>query len=658
MKIKTVQYNASALSAHLRGHSVPRDVRQRVREVLDLFRNVPTAVAYENVPQLRTLLNIAAEDPRLTVRQSLVVSKAYLVLFGDGSVLDKQLVKDREAIFADPQGSVNDAWPFIVLGIRDHLSHQNFRFTGRPSDVFSKHYCTTAERTKLRGDDLVSKAANKVLKDVSRFTALPENIRRFHGWKHVFPGIDLVNQPPATLSDSVGSVSFTQEPGMKLRLFASPYLFIQCYLQPLKKCLQHWLATLDEDCHMNQEKGREAVQQQLRNGEVVHCFDLSSATHLFPWTLQARVLRKLNVPQDQFSVLEWAVKGNYHSSKGDFQWKVGQPLGLYPSFFAFSLAHHYLVRGIFLRLGLNPNGGYVILGDDIAIFDDDVAKVYRKMMDRIGCKINMTKSVISDKHGEFAGAYIDRRNIINVGKLRQVSQSNLISAQRQWTSVNPEFKPVIDYVNGNLDPHTSRYVSLAIKSRVIKDVKAHTGLTPNMVIKRCLRYLDGKTSLLSTYDKPISESYIEATCKWLDSLHSRCPQCWDNSYIPYLLNGAHKVIEGFLELLVTAVTDGHSEPIWWRDFCRRTGHDPDGYSHFRTIRIVLLELSKIMHVVKPNRFKEGNFYRMIRKALNRANSMTTVELIDRTNNMAAQLSSTPDICPEYYLVTKSSNGLK
>lgn len=45
---------------------------------------------------------------------------------------------------------------------------------------------------------------------------------------------------------------------------------------------------------------------------------------------------------------------------------------------------------------------YIILGDDIVIKNDSVAKVYMKMMHKFGVELSEAKTHVSSTHYEFA----------------------------------------------------------------------------------------------------------------------------------------------------------------------------------------------------------------------------------------------------------------
>jgi hypothetical protein len=91
------------------------------------------------------------------------------------------------------------------------------------------------------------------------------------------------------------------------------------------------------------------------------------------------------------------------ATKQSLRWAVGQPLGLLSSFPSFALWHHDIVQFSYSRLrarrGYPPKffKEYRILGDDVVIFNKEVAGEYQFLMQSIfKIEINMTKSVIGD----------------------------------------------------------------------------------------------------------------------------------------------------------------------------------------------------------------------------------------------------------------------
>nr|ASM94066.1 putative RNA-dependent RNA polymerase [Barns Ness breadcrumb sponge narna-like virus 1] len=229
---------------------------------------------------------------------------------------------------------------------------------------------------------------------------------------------DLVSTIPpfkeGSTKHSFGSLSGIQESGLKLRVIANPSRVIQAALEPLKKGLEDTLRHIPEDCTFDQGKSVPIIQSWLKKGLTVHSIDLSDATTLFPWEVTRKYLEKA-FPNyldyidlmDDASTGEWMTR--LRNKTEVVRFKRGQPLGLGPSFFAFSLTHHCIVRGLCEKHRI-PKSSYLILGDDIAICHSRLASLYTKTMINLGCKISTSKTITSSQVAEFAGWTITSDN--------------------------------------------------------------------------------------------------------------------------------------------------------------------------------------------------------------------------------------------------------
>lgn len=82
---------------------------------------------------------------------------------------------------------------------------------------------------------------------------------------------------------------------------------------------------------------------------------------------------------------------------------VGNPMGAYSSWNSFALAHHYVVYYCCRELGIDwRNAPYVLLGDDIMIKHDELAKKYMDVVHSLGVEFSLQKSHISPHVFEFA----------------------------------------------------------------------------------------------------------------------------------------------------------------------------------------------------------------------------------------------------------------
>jgi hypothetical protein len=68
-----------------------------------------------------------------------------------------------------------------------------------------------------------------------------------------------------------------------------------------------------------------------------------------------------------------------------------------------ALTHHVIVQIAVMRIGNSHSASYALLGDDIVIADEAVAKSYHMIMTKIlGVEINLSKSLVSNDSLEFA----------------------------------------------------------------------------------------------------------------------------------------------------------------------------------------------------------------------------------------------------------------
>jgi hypothetical protein len=242
--------------------------------------------------------------------------------------------------------------------------------------------------------------------------------------------------PP--VNQTVGKVSYIQEPGYKLRAVANPNRVIQALLDPLKEALGDVLRSFPNDFTFDQDAGVARVQEWLNDGKIVHSVDLSDATNLFPRTYTFSCLaNRIRCNSDDSERYKWLLELFAYVSecpwftKEDGQIEVhrftrGQPLGLAPSFFAFAISHNCLLMDICKDLGIESEGVFAILGDDVVISRDDVASFYLRKLSDLGCVVSKEKSLVSNSVAEFAGKIILADEIIPSFKWREIDDANVV----------------------------------------------------------------------------------------------------------------------------------------------------------------------------------------------------------------------------------------
>lgn len=110
-------------------------------------------------------------------------------------------------------------------------------------------------------------------------------------------------------------------------------------------------------------------------------------------------------------------------------------MGFLSSWPAMALTHHAAViwsavKALGIERGLKFKN-YVLLGDDIVIFNDKVAACYFNFMEGCGVKINPHKSIIGLGYGEFC------KRLVRFGKEVTPLPSKLLKAVRDYPVTAP-----------------------------------------------------------------------------------------------------------------------------------------------------------------------------------------------------------------------------
>jgi hypothetical protein len=207
---------------------------------------------------------------------------------------------------------------------------------------------------------------------------------------------------------SVGKIGLKTEP-VKNRIFAISDYYTQASLRPLHHALMDLLRGIPMDATWNQDQGSRQVQKWCAEGKELWSFDLSAATDRFPRRLQSTLISHLLRNYGTGLGDTWAsllCDRGYRipRSSTTVRYEVGQPMGSYSSWAAFTLTHHLMVQWAAYRIGRKGRcfREYVILGDDIVIAEGRVAAEYQSLMSALGVNINLNKSLRAKGSAEFA----------------------------------------------------------------------------------------------------------------------------------------------------------------------------------------------------------------------------------------------------------------
>jgi hypothetical protein len=203
---------------------------------------------------------------------------------------------------------------------------------------------------------------------------------------------DIYKQGKEFSSTYLGRITFLPDKGGKTRLVAIGNYWIQDTFKQLHDILYRMLRKIPTDGTYDQARQSNIVREISKRGGV-YSYDLSAATDRFPMVLQIDVIRSFN--KELGSIWgEILTNMDFVYEDRTYRYKVGQPMGLYSSWAAFSISHHLLIQYCASSaLGIkSPFREYAILGDDVAIWNQDVAERYKYLITKLGVAINANKS--------------------------------------------------------------------------------------------------------------------------------------------------------------------------------------------------------------------------------------------------------------------------
>jgi len=203
----------------------------------------------------------------------------------------------------------------------------------------------------------------------------------------------------------VGKISaLTKDRGLKIRYIANPLVGLQLATSRLQQACNSFLKEMPESRVHDQNSIREWLIPQLRDGKLAWSIDLKSATDNFPLAPQVEVLRKLfPLLSDDIDLWKDISEGDWVTPIGLVRFRTGQPMGVRPSFSAFSITHTLLIRS----LGGNPSN-FATCGDDVLITDPEVASRYLQALSALDVEISIGKSLMGSHLAEFAGRIYDK----------------------------------------------------------------------------------------------------------------------------------------------------------------------------------------------------------------------------------------------------------
>jgi hypothetical protein len=256
--------------------------------------------------------------------------------------------------------------------------------------------------------------------------------------------LDNKEEQPENTNKQIGRLCVKHEAAGKVRVFAIGDYWSQWALMPLHQYIFDLLRKFPGDATFDQDgKLEEFMKMNLHS--TFWSFDLKSATDLIPKELYIPVISGLI---GETGALAWAkiLDRPYAIPKGvtevegaiDGQWvryTRGQPMGLLSSWAALALLHHSLVLYAYHRATGRvhiPKNYYLVLGDDIAFANEELANEYLNVCKDFGIKISIPKSFSATTIINFASRIINNKGVdLSPISLKEVIQAKTLDRKAE-----------------------------------------------------------------------------------------------------------------------------------------------------------------------------------------------------------------------------------
>lgn len=275
----------------------------------------------------------------------------------------------------------------------------------------------------------------------------------------------------------VGKISVIPSPGMKDRVIANPNAAIQAALYNFGERLAD-VTYRNKSCFVkNQEAGMAKIQGYLKQGITLASIDMSAATDRLSadagWSLIQNMIDDQignsfmkEVISEELAFFKTVSRSAFYI--GDLgtdgveyvSYTQGQPMGLKPSFPMLTLMN--LKAGLDARDTAGSSVDPIVVGDDIVI-DASTLPHYLETIEGLGGKINLDKTLISNKFAKFCSRIITPTEIIREkpryvegDRIRNALELGNLSILKPWEkqivlSAASQAIPDLDNININVN---------------------------------------------------------------------------------------------------------------------------------------------------------------------------------------------------------------
>jgi hypothetical protein len=210
----------------------------------------------------------------------------------------------------------------------------------------------------------------------------------------------------STGQDASGRLALLEEAAGKVRVVALLDVWSQWALKPLHNWIFDLLRSIPQDGTFDQLKPVNRLLKVVGNDTTIYSYDLSAATDRIPVVIQEYLLAQVfgksfaNCWRALLVGRPYWISKRIQRERGlasrALRYAVGQPMGGYSSWAMLALTHHAMVQFCAFRAGFKGWFTlYAVLGDDVVIANDCVARKYRALCRLLGVEIGLNKSLVS-----------------------------------------------------------------------------------------------------------------------------------------------------------------------------------------------------------------------------------------------------------------------
>ena len=241
-----------------------------------------------------------------------------------------------------------------------------------------------------------------------------------------------------------GQFAIKKEAAGKIRVFALVDSITQSVMKPLHLGLFKVLRSLPNDGTFDQDASVTRCASKAQQAGKAYSFDLSAATDRLPIGLTGSIIESIfpitglslkwqSVMVDRDFSFNDKILNEFPELQRTYRYSVGQPMGCLSSWAGLAITHHWIMQfcSFLLTKNWNWEERYEVLGDDIVIFDTDLANTYLEVMKQLGLEINLSKSIIAHNKPvfEFAKRTVWGNDLVSGITYSQVNSNISLSSR-------------------------------------------------------------------------------------------------------------------------------------------------------------------------------------------------------------------------------------